>query len=77
MMTHTRVSGSRHIEEMASLGDPIAQAVLDEAMQELLGALMVAVQYLEHPDVQAMPFALPASGAAKRARKAIAKAEGR
>ena len=42
---------------------------------ELLGALRVAVQYLVHPDVQAMPFALPASGAANRASNVIADIE--
>jgi len=55
----------------------LANASLIAAAPELLGALMVAVQYLEHPDVQAIPFALPASGVAKRARDAIAKAESR
>ena len=38
---------------------------------ELLAAARVALQYLDHPDVQVIPFALPASGVAERLRKAI------
>ena len=40
---------------------------------ELLAALELAVKYLDHPDVQAIPFALHAECAANRAREAIAK----
>lgn len=39
---------------------------------ELVAAAMVALQYLEHPDVDVMPFALPASAAADRLRSALA-----
>ncbi|MCH7631461.1 MAG: hypothetical protein IIC07_06200, partial [Proteobacteria bacterium] len=41
----------------------------------LLDALRLAVRYLEHPDVQSIPFALPASAPLERARAAIEKAE--
>lgn len=34
--------------------------------------LRLALKYLEHPDVQSMPFALPAAAAAERVREAIA-----
>jgi aminoglycoside phosphotransferase len=42
----------------------------------LLNSLEFAVRYLENPEVQAIPFALPASAAADRARAAIAQATG-
>lgn len=35
--------------------------------------LKTAAKYLEHPDVQAIPFSLPASAVSKRLRKAVAK----
>ncbi len=48
-------------------------SVLDQR-NELLDALRLAVRYLEHPDVQSIPFALPASAPLERARAAIEKA---
>ena len=42
---------------------------------DLLAALKLAVRYLKHPDVQAIPFAAPVGVAVDRARAAIAKAE--
>lgn len=47
------------------------------AAPELLEALRLALRYLDHPEVQAIPFALPATAAIERARAAIAKAEGK
>ena len=52
------------------------QRKLIAAAPELLAALQLALRYLEHPDVQAIPFALHASVPAERARRAIAKAKG-
>ena len=37
---------------------------------ELEGLLQLAAGYLEHPDVQVIPFALPSGGVAKRLRAA-------
>ena len=51
-------------------------AVLFAAAPELLARLNLAVRYLEHPDVQAIPFAAPAGGCAELCRAAIAKATG-
>ena len=42
--------------------------------QEYDALLELALKYLEHPDVQAIPFALPASAVAARIREARAKA---
>lgn len=46
------------------------------ASPDLLSALQLAVKYLEHPDIQTIPFALSASVAVDRANAAIAKATG-
>lgn len=62
----------------------IAQTILfpgvkeprDDLICELVEALKLSLRYLEHPDVDAMPFALPASGAALRVRGAIQRATG-
>jgi len=51
-------------------------AILFAAAPELLARLNLAVRYLEHPDVQAIPFAAPAGGCAELCRAAIAKATG-
>ena len=42
---------------------------------ELLAMLKLAVKYLDHPDVQTIPFALHADCAASRVHAAIAKAQ--
>ena len=47
-----------------------------DTWDDLLEALKLAVRYLEHPDVQRIPFALHASAPLERARAAIEKAEG-
>lgn len=47
------------------------------AHQNLLEALTLAIRYLEHPDVQALPFALPASVPLEKARAAVAMAKGK
>lgn len=54
----------------------MANARLMAAAPDLLYALELAVRYLEHPDVQAIPFALQASAPVARAHAAIAKATG-
>ena len=56
--------------------EAVSNARLIAAAPDMLAALQLALRYLEHPDVQAMPFALPASVPAGRVRAAIAKAEG-
>ncbi len=60
-------------EELAHLiGDCTwGEAKLMLAAPALLEALKLAVRYLEHPDVLALPFALSAECAANRARDAI------
>lgn len=45
------------------------------AKGDALFALRSALPYLEHPQVQAMPFAVPAETVAARVRAAIQKAE--
>lgn len=40
--------------------------------KQLLSVASLAIKYLEHPDVQAMPFALSAKVVAERMHKAIA-----
>jgi len=47
-----------------------------KAIPEMLEALKLAKRYLEHPDVQAIPFALNASVPLSRIVNVIAKAEG-
>lgn len=42
---------------------------------ELLAELKLALRYLEHPDVEAIPFAMRASTVANRIRRTIAKLE--
>ena len=42
----------------------------------LLEALELAVRYLEHPDVTALPFALPVTNASRMAHAAIEAAKG-
>ena len=43
---------------------------------ELVGELQLALRYLEHPDVQAIPFAMRASTVADRIHRTLAKLEG-
>lgn len=62
---------------IANLGNTDKYAALIVAVPELLELLKLAVRYLEHPDVQALQFALPASAIVERCNAAIAKAEGR
>lgn len=52
-----------------------ANALLIAAAPDLLGMLKLAVQYLEHPDVMVMQFALPSVAVARRCHEAIEKAE--
>ena len=47
---------------------------LREVNAVLVKQLKLALQYLEHPDVQAIPFVFSAAGAARRAHAAIEKA---
>lgn len=47
----------------------------ENTRREVLEVLRLAVRYLEHPDVQAMPFAAPVQTVVERAREAIRKAE--
>ena len=54
----------------------LPNASLIAAAPDLLEAAKFALQYLKHPDVQALQFALPASNAARSLAGAIAKAEG-
>jgi len=53
-----------------------ANARLIAAAPQMLEALMLAIKYLQHPDVQAIPFALPASNAVRSINAAIRAAEG-
>ena len=46
------------------------------AVPALVAALELAVRYLEHPDVKALPFAMRSAHAAERARAALALAKG-
>ncbi len=45
-------------------------------IEKLVASLELAASYLDHPDVKAMPFALPSEAVANRARAAIEKAKG-
>src|SRR3972149_1076631 len=56
--------------------EDVANRVLIAAAPEMWAALVLAEQYLRHPDIQAMPFALPASAAHERVCAALAKANG-
>jgi hypothetical protein len=53
-----------------------ANGVLLASAPALLGMLVLALKYMDHPDVQALPFACPAAGVADRMRKLIATARG-
>jgi hypothetical protein len=48
---------------------------LVEVAPEMLEALKLAVKYLGHPDVKAIPFSLPSGGVAKRIQRLIDYAE--
>ena len=50
----------------------MANLIIDEySLYELRGTLDLAIKYLNHPDVVAIPFALPSSAIAKRADKIL------
>jgi len=71
------LAGSRIAQVLETTDDTgEANASLIAAAPDLLAALETALPYLEHPDVQAMPFVLPAGPIAERARAAIASAKG-
>jgi hypothetical protein len=53
-----------------------ANASLIAESPAMLAALKLAVRYLEHPDVQAIPFALSASVLLEQALAIIARVEG-
>ena len=63
-----------HAIQPGAVGD--ANARLIAAAPELLEALEQAVRYLEHPDVTALPFALPVTNVSRVARAAIEAAKG-
>ena len=44
----------------------------DNAQREIVATLRLAERYLAHPDVQAIPFALPASVPLERIRAVLA-----
>jgi hypothetical protein len=46
-----------------------------DTIKELSASLELAIRYLEHPDVQAMPFALHPSAVVKRAKAILSKAQ--
>lgn len=52
-----------------------ANARLIAASPDLLAVLELAVKYLDHPDIKAMPFAVRAETVANRAHAAITKAK--
>ena len=56
--------------------EAFANARLIASSPELLEVLDLAVRYLEHPDVKAIPFALPSECVANRARAIIEKVLG-
>ncbi len=49
---------------------------LREVNAALVAQLTLAVRYLDHPDVRAIPFSLPAAAVAERARAALAQSKG-
>lgn len=49
--------------------EKVAQAI--RCTPEALGLLELALKYLSHPDVEAIPFALPSSGVAQRIKDFI------
>ena len=60
-------------------GDSEARAILIAASPKMLGALRLALRYLEHPDVQAASsnFVISGKKAGERIREAIAQATGK
>jgi len=60
-----------------TFGDGEANARLIAAAPDMLRVLYMAALYLEHPEVQAIPFAVGAGNAARNVRDVIAKAEGK
>ncbi len=57
--------------EIVTLREAVVESRRHDRADELIHLLTVAVQYLEHPDVDAMCFALPASAVAARIRQAL------
>lgn len=49
--------------------------ITDKNTPTMIAALKNALRYLEHPDMQAIPFALPASSPARQLREIIADLE--
>jgi hypothetical protein len=76
-MTTTRIETSLGMIEILDLtNEPEANARLIAAAPALLGALEGIVRYLEHPDVQEIPFALRSGPVAKKIRKFISEVKG-
>lgn len=55
---------------------PNPKTVSPEVVQEMIAGLNFALRYLEHPDVQAIPFACRAQTAANKIRATLAKTKG-
>jgi hypothetical protein len=68
ILTTTNHQTSRSVDPEGHTGH-LDSAILDEC----ISVLRLAAQYLGHPDVKAIPFALPSAAVAKRARDAIAR----
>ena len=47
-----------------------------DKLPETVYLLEIALKYLEHPDVDALPFALPVSSVASRIRQCLREIEG-
>jgi predicted transcriptional regulator len=78
-------STGNHVEsasDMVKIGSKMVHiynkhdAILISEAPNMLGMLELALKYLEHPDVQAIPFAAPAECVAVRMRALIEKAKG-
>ena len=66
--------GRKYRAEQQRMADAYPRLLAERA--ELVAALTLACRYLEHPDVQAIPFAMNASAPLERARAILRQIEG-
>lgn len=78
---HGAITSEKHLIasvdcRYGAIGEPEANVKLIAATPDLLQALELAIRFLDHPEVKAIPFAFPVYGVITQARAAIAKAKG-
>ena len=75
LVNDAMIAGGKAVADAPRLAEEVER--LRAVNTELVERLKLAVRYLEHPDVQAIQFSLPAAAVVDRCNEAIDHGEGR